>query len=44
MEHGVNVKLNFMKGTFHGFDINLKKSIVIEAVSARVNALKEAFS
>ncbi|KNZ41503.1 alpha/beta hydrolase [Acetobacterium bakii] len=44
MDHGANVKLNYIKGTFHGFDINLKKGVVIKAVNARIKALREAFS
>lgn len=42
-ESGNRVTLNYLKGTFHGFDINLKKSIVQVALDARVTALKNAF-
>ncbi len=40
---GNEVTLNYLKGTFHGFDINLKKSIVQAALNARISALQNAF-
>jgi acetyl esterase/lipase len=42
-ECGNKVTLNYLKGTFHGFDINLNKSIVQTAINARVAALRNAF-
>lgn len=40
---GNDVTLNYLKGTFHGFDINLKKSVVQAALDARIAALQNAF-
>jgi len=42
-DNGNKVTLNYLKGTFHGFDINLKKSIVQTALDARIAALRDAF-
>lgn len=41
--HGNTVKLNYLKGTFHGFDISLNKDIVKDALYERINALKNGF-
>jgi len=41
---GNKVKLNYLKGTFHGFDISLNKGVVKDALNERINALTDAFS
>ncbi len=45
-ENGCKVELNFIRGTFHGFDAMAKddKLIVRETMVKRINALKRAFS
>lgn len=42
--YGNKVKLNYLKGTFHGFDISLNKGVVKDALNERINALTDAFS
>ena len=41
--HGVPVELNEILGTFHGFDLVLKSSLVQEALRRRIVALQRAF-
>ena len=41
--HGVKVETNFIKGSFHAFDLLQSKKIVIEAMKRRINALRSAF-
>ncbi len=39
-ENGINVELNELKGTFHGFDVLHRSPIAQKAVADRINALK----